>query len=613
MRIERVQVEEGFLDGLDIVFAQGLNVIIGERGTGKTSLIELIRFCLGVQGYTAESAKRSMDHALSVLGSGRVTVTLADGEHRLLVTRTSSDDSPRASGSYAHPLVFSQTEIETVGLEAQGRIRLLDSLGGDPKETDVLEATSISEVRSLTAEAEALRREIDELAGQVEQIPALDQQIGNLVPQEQQLAKVSAAAKGKKNQLDEVSENIAACAVGVDAIERFHRSVSEWQSSLTAILAGAPTVEPWPKGAGPDPLAKCRAAVERAKGNLSNAVKELREVATEAEGQLRSLHSKKLDFENHARQLRKDIETLQEGAGAIVRQGQQFRERKAQLESLKTVLVERQKALRLLLEQRGAELGRLDSIRQHRFNTRQSVATELNQALGPRIRVKVSRAGQFEGFAAAIADSLRGSGLRYNELSAILAANVSPRELLEAADTNDFGLVAEATGITKDRAIRALGQLRQADLGALATVAVEDAVVLQLLDGTDYKSIGELSTGQRCTVVLPLVLRRTDLVLIVDQPEDHIDNAFIADTLIVSVLSRSGDSQILFSTHNANIPVLGNADRVIQLRSDGRRGFPVLASNLDDPSVVAAITTVMEGGAEAFQRRASFYSQHDTS
>ena len=47
MIIERVQVEEGFLDGLDLRFTKGLNVLIGPRGSGKTSVIELIRFCLG--------------------------------------------------------------------------------------------------------------------------------------------------------------------------------------------------------------------------------------------------------------------------------------------------------------------------------------------------------------------------------------------------------------------------------------------------------------------------------------------------------------------------------------------------------------------------------------
>ena len=156
-----------------------------------------------------------------------------------------------------------------------------------------------------------------------------------------------------------------------------------------------------------------------------------------------------------------------------------------------------------------------------------------------------------------------------------------------------------------------MAQLKQVDLGALATVVVEDFVAFQLLDGPEYKDISELSTGQRCTVVLPIVLCHTERLLIVDQPEDHIDNAFIADTLIRGVLARSANGQIIFSTHNANIPVLGNADRVIDfLGSDGRRGFALAAAGLNEPAVVSAITTVMEGGAEAFERRASFYGRH---
>ena len=252
----------------------------------------------------------------------------------------------------------------------------------------------------------------------------------------------------------------------------------------------------------------------------------------------------------------------------------------------------------------------LDAIREERFKARAAAAARLNATLGPKIRILVTRAGQFEAFAAAIADILRGSGLRYGDLAPSLAERVSPRELLEAADTNDFDLISDATGISKDRSARALAQLKQVDLGALATVVVEDFVAFQLLDGPEYKDISELSTGQRCTVVLPIVLRHTERLLIVDQPEDHIDNAFIADTLIRAVLARNANGQIIFSTHNANIPVLGNADRVIHLGSDGRRGFAVAAAALNEPAVVSAITTVMEGGAEAFERRASFYGRH---
>ena len=106
------------------------------------------------------------------------------------------------------PIIFSQTEIETIGLQALGRIRLLDSFSGNKKVTEAGESEASSEVRSLTAQVETQRREIDELAGQVEEIPALDKQIAELVPQEQKLGKVSSNANEKKNQLDAISAKL---------------------------------------------------------------------------------------------------------------------------------------------------------------------------------------------------------------------------------------------------------------------------------------------------------------------------------------------------------------------------------------------------------------------
>ena len=424
------------------------------------------------------------------------------------------------------------------------------------------------------------------------------------------MAKTSTAAKKKKDLLDGVSVKIADLAARVVSTERFHEGLMRWKTSLSSALAAEPVVESASASAGPDLLASCRASVEQAKAHMKEALRELGEAVGESEAVLRSAEEDKITVESQARELRQEVEALREGAGTIIRQGQQLRERRAQLESLKKILADGQKGLESPLAMRDVALESLDSIREERFKRRSSVAERLNEILGPQIRVRVSRAGQFHAFASAIANALRGSGLRYNELSTTLAQSVSPRELLEAVDSNDDDLIAEAAGITKARAGRVLSWLRECDLGVIGTAAVDDTVALELLDGRAYKGIHDLSTGQRCTVVLPLVLQHTGRVLLIDQPEDHIDNAFIADTLIISVLARSLDSQIIVTTHNANIPVLGNADRVIQLGSDGRRGFSLLASGLDDPEVVNAITTVMEGGAEAFRRRARFYRRH---
>ena len=98
MRIERLQVEEGFLDQLDVPFVPGLNVLIGARGTGKTSCIELIRFCLGAPAFTDDAGHRGEQQALSVLGGGRVTVTFSVDGTRYSLSRTATDPPPAFPG-----------------------------------------------------------------------------------------------------------------------------------------------------------------------------------------------------------------------------------------------------------------------------------------------------------------------------------------------------------------------------------------------------------------------------------------------------------------------------------------------------------------------------------
>ena len=462
----------------------------------------------------------------------------------------------------------------------------------------------------MTAQAGELRREIDELQRRVAEIPAIDAELQKLVPSEQQLSTLSSEANKRKQELDALSADIAKKSVAGAVLERFKQGLLRWRTHIDAAVAGLPRAEQWPETPGPDPLAPIHARLVSAQNHLKSALAELAQAESEVGGIAESRNAGRLVAEERSRQLRKELEALQTGAGTITRQGQQLRERKAQLEALKALLTQRTEGLKALLSNRGLVLDRIEQLRDDRFGARAQVAADLNKVLAPRIRISVSRAGQFDTFSAAVADALKGSGLRYGDLAPALAQKVSPRELLEAAENDDVEFIADATGISGDRTARLLAHLREADLGALGTASVEDLVDFQLLDGSDYKDIGELSTGQRCTVVLPIVLRHTNRILIVDQPEDHIDNAFIADTLILSVLARDPKSQILFSSHNANIPVLGNANHVIQLGSDGKRGFALTADGLETTQVVKAITSVMEGGLQAFEKRQSFYGRH---
>lgn len=605
MIIERIQIEEGFLNGFDVWPRPGLNVVIGARGTGKTTLIELIRFCLGVEGYTPETTKRSREHALSVLGSGQVTLTLIDDGRRITVSRSVNDPAPRATGPFLPPIVLSQTEIETVGLQSGGRLRLLDGFIGDQRSALSTETEAVASVRSLTSEVNTIRADIEQLDRKLAEMPSILEQINQVAPQEQQLAALSADTSAKTAQLSILSNTIALKAVATEAIQRFGNEVTRWRSSIGGI--GEMSYEGWPANAGGDPLGELRTRVGKVHEHLRYAVQELSAVEVETLTLSSHLASEKMGYEDQARNLRKEIEALQSGAGEIVRRGQLLRERMAQLESLMAFRQSRIASYNGVIARRNQALDALEAIRSSRFEARREAAARLNHVLGPRIHIKVMRGGQADAFASALTEALRGSGLRYNDLVAALASRISPRELLEAVDSDDFDLIATRGSMTIDRAAKAVVALKDADLGSIATVPVDDYVTFSLMDGPDYKDIAELSTGQRCTVILPLVLRHMERLLIVDQPEDHIDNAFIAETLIKSILARPANGQLLFSTHNANIPVLGSADFVVQLGSDGRRGFPIACGALADAPVAHAITSVMEGGAAAFRQRATFY------
>jgi recombinational DNA repair ATPase RecF len=99
--IKRIQIEEGFLNGFDLTLSPGLNVLICARGTGKTSVIELLRFALGAKNHTTETQARSLDHARAVLEEGEVPVHLGDDIQNTDVTVTRGVNDERANESSA--------------------------------------------------------------------------------------------------------------------------------------------------------------------------------------------------------------------------------------------------------------------------------------------------------------------------------------------------------------------------------------------------------------------------------------------------------------------------------------------------------------------------------
>lgn len=121
------------------------------------------------------------------------------------------------------------------------------------------------------------------------------------------------------------------------------------------------------------------------------------------------------------------------------------------------------------------------------------------------------------------------------------------------------------------------------------------------------KPLEQHSLGQRASALMLFVLNQQDNdVVIIDQPEDDLDNQTIYDDVIKIIRAMKPRTQFIFATHNANIPVLGDAENVCACEySDGK--ILTTGGGVDAPLVQQYIISVMEGGREAFERRREVY------
>ena len=121
------------------------------------------------------------------------------------------------------------------------------------------------------------------------------------------------------------------------------------------------------------------------------------------------------------------------------------------------------------------------------------------------------------------------------------------------------------------------------------------------------KELEHHSLGQRASALILFVLsQRENDVIIIDQPEDDLDNQTIYEDVIKLVRTMKPKVQFIFATHNPNIPVLGDAEQ-IHACSFMDNAIAVQTGSIDDPRQQKTIVDIMEGGKEAFNRRKEIY------
>ena len=120
------------------------------------------------------------------------------------------------------------------------------------------------------------------------------------------------------------------------------------------------------------------------------------------------------------------------------------------------------------------------------------------------------------------------------------------------------------------------------------------------------KPLSELSMGERAIVLLKIVLALDDRPLLIDQPEEHLDNRYIFNELTPAFRQAKTNRQIIIATHNANLVVNTDAEQVIVAEhTDG--AITYISGTIENPDIRERVKSILEGGDEAFRKREEKY------
>jgi type III restriction enzyme len=269
------------------------------------------------------------------------------------------------------------------------------------------------------------------------------------------------------------------------------------------------------------------------------------------------------------------------------------------------------------------------SLHRKRGDMLEEACRDLTEKSSGEIVAEVTRGGDIEKALGILEDILRGCNIREqnwtNLNETLLKANpaeawkklmdeIRPLAEMSEDEIPSNGTVPEILSWSLTLAMRKniVERLKPRQWLDIALTSLEDLPVFYYKPRDSEKRIKfkNASAGQQATALLKVLLKETSGPLIIDQPEEDLDNEIIRDIAEEIWIAKEG-RQIIFASHNANIVVNGDAELVIwcayRETGDSTKGCIAGRGAIDIPEIRKAITNVMEGGQKAFELRRQKY------
>ncbi len=599
--LRSVSFEGAKLEGTEVALSPELNTLIGIRGSGKSSILESIRYALGIElpekADSDEYKQGSVKHALG--SGGKVTLKAVDRHGNEYEIRRILGEQPdvyvngtlrpgiNIRETVLHkPIYFGQKDLSSTGQGFENE--LVEKLVGDSlidvrHEIALKKQTVVETVRRLQKlsdvaekQQEYQNRQADaEHRLKVFKQHGVEEKLQKQVDFEQD----SRVLKGLTDFIDRYIESL------VELVAQFEddfRSRRKYDSKQNA-----------------DFFKDVMAIFDRVASGfaqIGKIIEQTRDASTEMKARILSFEQSKgalkEEFAEVARKLSEELKS----SGATAVEPDEFLKLRKSIDNAKQMLeaLGKEKDQQTTLQaQLTAELTALNEVWHEEFRLIRDRLEKINQQ-ETALQIEIEYKGDKSAFLKYIKDIFRGSKLRETTLDAL---------------TTEF---ADGAAIYReiDKAKKVVGnssetfeQYFRDNLTTLLTWQVPNRFTIRY----HGKQLKHHSLGQRASALILFVLsQRENDVVIIDQPEDDLDNQTIYADVIKLVRKLKPETQFIFATHNPNIPVLGDAEQVIACEyGDDRIGTQV--GSIDCPALQEAIVKIMEGGEEAFKERKRIY------
>ena len=599
--IRSVTFEGGVLNNETLHFSPELNSLIGIRGSGKSSILEAVRYALaipfGVKALDTDYKNKLVEYSLG--SGGKVIIKAVDRRGQDYEIRRILNQQPdvyvggvlqpgisiRETILYK-PLYFGQKDLSNTG---------------DGFEKDLVEKLVGEKLQDIRQRIAMQKQKITDAITRLKGLSNVDEKIKDYEGKKQNATHLLSFYKqhGIEKKLEKQVDFDADSQKCADIIQGVKSFLTELGSFIAQYEDDLKNQCFYKSKQNADFYQEFFTDYEK----VLNLFVVFKKAQTDGQLALSALEQKAESFNKLKHDLKEEFAAIErqlseelQASGAQAINTEEFRRLKQIVDQSKQMLeaLSKQQAQQVQFKHGLLmELAVLDDLWHEEFK---AIKQELHKVNSNQtaLEIDVEYKNDKEAFYAFIRDMFRGSRLRENVFKNL------------TDEFSDFGAMFKdwgGTGILVGSNFPVFEAYFNDNLAALLTWQVPNLFSIRYRG----KILKHHSLGQRASALILFILSQQDNdVIIIDQPEDDLDNQTIYEDVIKLIRALKKDVQFIFATHNANFPVLGDAEQVISC-THADNYMMLKCGSVDALELQQEIVNIMEGGEEAFNKRKEIY------